>query len=79
MKITNEEAIKMLKEFAIVDAIQEDYDVIDMAIEALEKQIPMKITDKEHCPNCKLHLGCEGFEQAHCDNCGQKLDWEELK
>ena len=40
MKITNEEAIKMLKEFAIVDAIQEDYDVIDMAIEALEKQIP---------------------------------------
>ena len=38
MKITNEEAIKMLKEFAIVDAIQEDYDVIDMAIEALEKR-----------------------------------------
>ena len=30
----------MLKEFAIVDAIQEDYDVIDMAIEALESRYP---------------------------------------
>ena len=81
--MNNETAIKNL------NAMKMNYDqrdkrsipirTINMAIEALEKQIPMKITDKEHCPNCKLHLGCEGFEQAHCDNCGQKLDWEELK
>ncbi len=91
MKITNEEAIKMLKEFAIVDAIQEDYDVIDMAIEALEKQIPKKPNDISTyegwvvkseegyffgtCPFCKSHVI---IEQKTCD-CGQKLDWEKLK
>lgn len=91
MKITNEEAIKMLKEFAIVDAIQEDYDVIDMAIEALEKQIPKKPNDistyegwvvkgeEGHffgtCPFCKSHVI---IEQKTCD-CGQRLDWEKLK
>ena len=79
MKITNEEAIKMLKEFAIVDAIQEDYDVIDMAIGALERQIPMKVIDINECPFCGLPLGCGDFEQDCCDNCGQELDWEELK
>lgn len=60
MKITNKEAIKMLKEFAIVDAIQEDYDVIDMAIEALEKQMPKEPIEKEngwyYCPTCNTKV-----------------------
>ncbi len=87
MKITNEEAIKMLKEFAIVDAIQEDYDVIDMAIEALEKQIPKEPIEKEsgwyYCPTCNTKVPayanyCCGYYTGK-QGCGQRLDWEELK
>lgn len=57
---------------------------IDMAIEALEKQIPKKPikSDREirycevwECPNC-------GFEWSsrvvdYCYKCGQRIDWSE--
>ena len=79
MTITIEEAIKMLKQFAIVDAIQEDYDVIDMAIEALEKQIPKK-PNGDRCPVCNaniLNWVDEGDDFEYCPDCGQKIDWSE--
>ena len=84
MKITNEEAIKMLKEFAIVDAIQEDYDVIDMAIEALEKQIPkepikLKAGAYTRCPVCKNNVENLMEQHGYCPSCGQNIGWEELK
>lgn len=50
--------------------------------EALEKQIPRKVDTEvseiggaQHfCETC-----CEfvGYLHEHCENCGQKLDWEE--
>lgn len=55
---------------------------IDMAIKALEKQIPKKpdfTEDKEFalCPRCNG----KGLlnKQKYCDNCGQKidLDWRD--
>lgn len=47
----------------------------EASIEALGKEIRMKVVDREHCPNCDKYLGCEGFEQVCCNECGQKLDW----
>lgn len=49
---------------------------LDYAMSELEKQIPMKVIDSLRCPNCKLFLGGEGYEQKYCDECGQKLKWD---
>lgn len=49
-----------------------------LAIEALEKQIPKKPTSTGgfmrvyHCPSCNAPMG---YGQAHCHCCGKKLDW----
>ena len=58
---------------------------IDMAIQALEKQIPMKVLHSYDdsvdenwcsCPICCSGLGWEhGKHYKYCMNCGQKLDW----
>lgn len=52
----------------------------NMAIQALEKQIPKKpdfTEDKEFalCPCCNGKGLLD--RQKYCDNCGQKLDWPE--
>lgn len=51
---------------------------------ARDKQVAMKICehdfyDEPHyyqCPNCKNIV--IGNEQEYCEECGQKLDWEEV-
>lgn len=58
-------------------------EALDMAIEALEKQIPEKpkldndngIYETEHCPNCNRQL----FPNEHHCRCGQALDWSDVK
>lgn len=50
--------------------------------EALEKQIPRKVDMElseiggaQHiCQSC---WGFVGYLHEHCENCGQKLDWED--
>ena len=52
---------------------------VEIAIQALEKQIPKKpykdnengIYEKEYCPICNRSL----FPNDHHCDCGQKLDW----
>lgn len=67
----------------------------DTAIEALEKQVPMKpLTVSEKRPNGRRKFLCPrceskmleihdrfyfGQEQAYCENCGQKIDWNFCK
>lgn len=62
---------------------------------ALEKQIPKKLKGKEVgrfglallCPNCENQVAMiwdsvlqKGkYKQNYCDNCGQALDWEDVK
>ena len=56
-----------------------------MAIQALEKQIPMKVLhsyDDSVDENwCSCHICCSGLGWEHgkhykyCMNCGKKLDW----
>lgn len=44
--MTKKEAIKRLKEIDIRDALQEDYDALYMAIEALEQEPKTDVLDK---------------------------------
>lgn len=63
-----------------------------LAIEALEKQIPKKPTyegdgywngqlvyDTWVCPNCekRYEVDCDNYD--HCPNCGQHIDWSEVR
>lgn len=62
---------------------------LDMAIEALEKQIPKKpdlegdgyadgqlVYDTWICPNCEKRYEVDYEKYDHCPNCGQSILWE---
>ena len=80
--MTAEEAIKTIQ-VAIADVEWNyplDYSIaFKTAIEALEKQIPKKVT-KSDCPSCnRIFLFRHGEKRKgdYCDNCGQALDWSD--
>ena len=80
--MTHEEAIKILTESKPIpiDGFKIIAEAYDLAIEALEKQIPKKpykdnengVYEKEHCPSCHRSL----FPNDHHCECGQAIDWE---
>ena len=83
--MTECEAIKELHEIRPRGGIipQKRAEAIDMAINALEKQIPNKPVKKSFivpyeginvCPSCKEPLG---GKRHYCSKCGQKLDWSD--
>lgn len=89
MKI--EETIKQL-ELNRPLAYTELREAIDAAIAALEKQMPKKPTyegdgywngqlvyDTWVCPNCekRYEVDCDNYD--HCPNCGQHIDWSEVR
>lgn len=63
-----------------------DFEWLETAKEALEKQIPKKAEHEEGawsiCPNCGGNV-CNDTEHAvnkevsHCEHCGQALDWSD--
>lgn len=72
-KMTIKEAIKDIKEIKPYVGGKS----LNMAIEALEKQIPKKVirysyTTDVCCPYCG-----EVVLYSYCRNCGQRLDWSE--
>lgn len=83
--MTENEAIKEVRfnmsEIGLNDeAAKRVSEAKNIAVQALEKQIPKKpdfTEDKEFalCPCCN---GKGLFnKQKYCDNCGQKLDWSD--
>ena len=85
MKI--QEAIENLKYLISGDCSYQQTDFIEeieIAIDALEKQIPKKpiATDEQHirysmnyiCPLCGKHFSGTGIA-SYCYHCGQALDW----
>lgn len=60
------------------DMLNRNYQANNIAISALEKQIPKKVVvegitkDVTCCPNCT-----EVVDSAFCPECGQALDWED--
>ena len=62
---------------------EDDYKANEMALQALEKQIPKKPIFYAHdyyCSVCNSLVGNNEFEWKrfkYCDTCGQKLDWSD--
>ena len=95
--MTNKEAIEQLRErLAITDyrqQIPEYYEAIELAVEALEKQIPKKPIYSDYddngfgdvipytakCPVCGYEFDFGTWHENHHCICGQALDWEEIK
>ena len=79
--MTPEKAIETIKT-AITEVEWEypmDYAVaFEMAIKALEKQIPKKVVDDYYCPCCgtdALNQCDNDYMFEHCYHCGQAIDW----
>ena len=82
--MTAEEAVKTIQ-VAIAEVEWEyplDYSIaFKTAVEALDKQIPKKVT-KSACPSCNrifLFRHSEKRKGDYCDNCGQALDWSDTE
>ena len=86
--MTYEEAIKILTELKPipVDGFKIIAEAYDLAIEALEKQIPKKpiirktedyFGNVKHtlCPNCQ-ETEFVFTQPCFCHHCGQAIDWE---
>lgn len=62
-------------------------DYYEIVIDALEKQIPKKPIAREHdelrgeilfhCPTCDDDFNCNEYEDSHCAECGQAIDWSD--
>lgn len=86
-----EEAIKMLERIQDPEPYEPQinvaaYEAIDMAIDALKKQIPRKPIGEHYahmrCPSCNHRIPSgQGSSSRRRDNwcnyCGQKIDWGE--
>lgn len=84
--MTYEEAIKILTELKPipVDGFKIIAKAYDLAIEALEKQIPKKPNGKFNvpdyvlaygiCPSCGLGVNSD---MKFCSECGQAIDWSD--
>ena len=86
--MTYEEAIKQLNSIAIYHFDKYTADAINMAIDALEKQIPKKpihMHKNYYCPICKED-GWMMWDDAipndmdkYCGICGQAIDWRDAE
>lgn len=98
--MTNEEALYCLKNFrngcSVCQFPQNEecfrFDAKQMAVSALEKQIPKKpnnITYDDgyvefwNCPNCHnqhtAFINDEQYKYSYCPLCGQSIDWTEVE
>ena len=90
--MNNERAIDLIRRIKTEETHEREIDkheAFDLAISALEKQIPRKplyesLADR-FCPVCGVYINFdalnEKIEEApeYCSNCGQKMSWEEEK
>lgn len=90
--MTNSEAIEKLKNMRLYMQIEDenndckftedDYKANEMAIQALEKQIPKKPISYDDCEQFVIRCTCgkctdTRFFHGYCTWCGQKLDFGE--
>lgn len=84
----NQEVIKTLRELRRETNDSWYEEVYDMAISAIEKQIPKELIaegdgyadgsmvyDSFYCPSCDHYMEWDEVED-YCPNCGQKIYWE---
>ena len=95
--MTESEAIKILQRDLQIQlenkALPDGIEAIQIAIQALEKQIPKKPTyegdgyapdgtfvwDEWLCPCCGKRYEVDYDDYDYCPNCGQKIDWSDEK
>lgn len=82
--MTNEEAYKWIYvHFAPCGDETKQDEAVNVALKALEKQIPKKVritTSTKRCSVCGRQLSGIGNihpERNYCQRCGQAIDWEE--
>ena len=75
------EAIEVIKGYRRLDEYMNNTERLpycDMAIEALEKQLPKKPRENKIRGNCLLaEMMNERQNTSCCWDCGQRLDWSE--
>ena len=85
--MTNQEVIEEIQsaiDLIIQTAVDIDPWAVEIAVEAMEKQIPKKVritTSTKRCSVCGRQLSGIGNihpERNYCQKCGQAIDWEEL-
>ena len=90
--MTTEEAIKMLERIQDPEPYEPQitksaHDALQMGIDSLKKQIPMKAVGKHYahmrCPSCNHRIPSGGGSSSRrrdnwCNYCGQKIDWSGL-
>lgn len=82
MGMTEQEAIEELKNYRACSGTELPEEM-EVAIKALEKQIPKKLKTADigytmyGCPNCDYTDSLWSLKKRdkHCPNCGQALDW----
>ena len=85
-----EEAIERINEHIAIHRYNEPHairiaEALQMAVDALEKQIPMKpinepINQSLHyklCQRCKRKISGMEWGQTYCGTCGQAINWLE--
>ena len=91
--MTTEEAIKMLERIQDPEPYEPQitksaYDALQMGIDALKKQIPMKAVGTHYahmrCPSCNHRIPSGGGSSSRrrdnwCNYCGQKIDWSDYE
>ena len=68
----------------IQTAVDVDPWAMEIAVEAMEKQIPRKPSGKGnnlmlhymYCPQCGKQLTMYDWKIPYCQKCGQAIDWE---
>lgn len=82
--MTNEEALSLFKNHEYMTDFSWQDEMSEIAISAIEKQIPKKLKkvyDRQYyfwvCPCCEGWISRELKVGNCCANCGQKLDFEE--
>ena len=87
--MTTEDAIKMLERIQDPEPYEPQitkraYDALQMGVDALKKQIPMKAVGTHYahmrCPSCNHRIPSGGGSSSRrrdnwCNYCGQKIDW----
>ena len=71
------EAVNVMKKYTNKPISKTVIEAHNMAIAALEKQIPKKVDEDDCCPLCHTYgKDDNGVAGDYCPNCGQKLLWE---
>ena len=84
--MTTKKAIEILKRVDELECKFEGYTTaLDIAVQALEKQLPKKpivkpyfYGKKYYCSECQHYICAEyNTKEFYCSRCGQALDWSD--